>query len=139
EIAAPLVALAILLPLASALAPASAPAARGHAPAASRGPARPLAVLAGAAFALAAGACSLLAFANAPVGPGSYSPALTGLRDDVGAGPAVVLAPPTLLAGEHGTPYIAWELRGGRVCIAAAGELDSPPRGVRYVVNEGPP
>jgi hypothetical protein len=95
-------------------------------------------------YMLAAAGCSLLALANAPVGPSSYSPALTGLRDEVGAGPTLVLASRHLLADEHGTPYIAWELRGGRVCIAAAEEAKSrPPRGVRFVISEslhvGPP
>ena len=32
-------------------------------------------------YLLAAGGCSLLALANAPVGPTSYSPALTALRE----------------------------------------------------------
>ena len=94
-------------------------------------------------FLLAAGACSLLALANAPVGPTSYSAALTELRADVGEGPTLVLAPRQLLADEHGTPYIAWELRGGRVCIESEGEAGAkPPPGVRYVVTElsaGPP
>ena len=40
---------------------------------------------------------------------------LTGLRDEVGEGPTLVLASRKLLADEHGVPYIAWELRGGRV------------------------
>ncbi|MFN8217259.1 MAG: hypothetical protein U0R71_11765 [Solirubrobacterales bacterium] len=93
--------------------------------------------LALAVFVAAAGICSLLAFANAPVGPTSYSPALTGLRPLLAADSTLVLASPTLLADEHGTPYIAWELRGGRVCIAAEGELDSPPHGVRFVVSRG--
>ncbi len=88
-------------------------------------------------YLLAAAGCSLLALANAPVGPSSYSPALTGLRDDVAAGPTLVLASPQLLADEHGTPYIAWELRGGRVCIAADGEASGRlPSGVRFVVTE---
>jgi len=91
-------------------------------------------------YLLAAGGCSLLALANAPVGPGSYSPALTGLRDDVGEGPTLVLASPQLLADEHGTPYIAWELRGGRVCIdSTAGAGGRPPAGVRFVVTESAP
>jgi hypothetical protein len=95
-------------------------------------------------YLLAAAGCALLALANAPVGPSSYSPALTGLRDDVGAGPTLALASRRLLEDEHGTPYISWELRGGRVCIAAAEEAgDRPPRGVRFVVSEaihvGPP
>lgn len=88
-------------------------------------------------YAAAAGVCSVLAFANAPVGPSSYSPVLTGLRPLVAGDSTLVLASPTLLADEHGAPYIAWELRGGRVCIAAEGELDSPPRGVRFVVSRG--
>ena len=90
-----------------------------------------------AIYVVAAGVCSLLAFANAPVGPTSYSPALSEFRELVGDGPTLVLASPTLLADEQGTPFLAWELRGGRVCIAAAGELDAPPRGVRYVVARG--
>lgn len=118
EVGAPLAALAIVLPLLR----------------------RPAAWL----YLLAAAGCSLLALANAPVGPGSYSPALTGFRDDVGEGPTLVLASKQLLDDDHGTPYIAWELRGGRVCIAAAEEAKShPPRGVRFVVSEaahvGPP
>jgi hypothetical protein len=111
EIAAPLVALVIVLPLLR----------------------RPVAWL----YMLAAGGCALLAFANAPVGPSSYSPALTGLRADVGEGPTLVLASRRLLDEEHGTPYIAWELRGGRVCIEAEDEAGGkPPQSVRYVITE---
>jgi hypothetical protein len=118
EIGAPLAALVIVLPLLR----------------------RPVAWL----YLLAAAGCSLLALANAPVGPSSYSPSLTGFRDDVGEGPTLVLASKQLLEDEQGTPYIAWELRGGRVCIAAAEEAgDRPPHGVRFVVSEsrnvGPP
>ncbi len=111
EIAAPVAALVIVLPLLR----------------------RPVAWL----YLLAAAACSLLAFANAPVGPPSYSPALTGFRADVGEGPTLVLATPELLDEDHGTPYIAWEMRGGRVCIKSTGEAGStPPPGVRFVVTE---
>jgi hypothetical protein len=118
EVGAPLAALVIVLPLLR----------------------RPVAWL----YLLAAAGCSLLALANAPVGPSSYSPALTGFRGDVGEGPTLVLASRGLLEDEQGTPYIAWELRGGRVCIATAEEADDhPPRGVRFVVSEsrnvGPP
>ncbi len=117
EIGAPVAVLAIVLPLLR----------------------RPVAWL----YLLAAGGCSLLALANAPVGPRSYSPALTGLRPLVGEGPTLVLASQQLLADEHGTPYIAWELRGGRVCIESEGEAGAkPPPGVRYLVTEldaGPP
>lgn len=111
EVGAPLAVLVILLPLLR----------------------RPVAWL----YLVAAAGCSLLALANAPVGPTSYSSALTGLRDDVGEGPTLVLASRKLLADEHGTPYISWELRGGRVCIETTEEANGkPPRGVRYVVTE---
>ena len=95
-------------------------------------------------YMLLAGACSLLALANAPVGPSSYSPALTGLRGSVGASPTLVLAARQLLEEEHGAPWVAWELRGGRVCIEPSDEAGAePPPGVRYVVTElavaGPP
>ena len=94
----------------------AASAAAAHPPAA----AAPTPVGAGLLPSLAAaGVCSLLAFANAPVGPTSYSPALTGLRPLVAAGSTLVLASPQLLDDEHGDRYIAWELRGGRVCIEA--------------------
>jgi len=111
EIAAPVAALAIVLPLLR----------------------RPVAWL----YLLAAATCSLLAFANAPVGPPSYSPGLTGFRADVGEGPTLVLASPELLDEDHGAPYVAWEMRGGRVCIESTGEAGSrPPSGVRFVVTE---
>jgi hypothetical protein len=104
---------------------------------------RPVGVL----YLLAAGGCSLLAFANAPVGPTSYSPALTALRPLVASGSTLVLASPQLLDEEQGQRYVAWELRGGRVCIAPAGGAGPsgsrtgapkrPPGGVRFVVTEG--
>jgi hypothetical protein len=104
-----------------------------------------LAPLIPATFAAAAGFCSVLALANGPVGPADYTTHLTQLRQEVGAGPTFVLADPELLAERHGTQYIAWELRGGRVCIAPASRAGGPPpRGVRYVIapaslGPGPP
>ena len=96
--------------------------------------------LAGLVFAAAAVGCSALAFANAPVGPTSYSPQLTALRPALGEGPTWVSAPDSLLAEQHGTPYLAWELRGGRVCIAPESrEGGPPPRGVRFVITEAGP
>ena len=134
EIGAPLAALTIVMPLASRSFASQGGEKSGDqiSPQGGWG----LGMAAAALFVVVAGVCSLLAFANAPVGPTSYSPALTGFRSDVGEGPTLVLASHQLLADEQGTPYISWELRGGRVCIAAEGELDSPPRGVRYVVTE---
>jgi hypothetical protein len=95
---------------------------------------RPVGIL----YLLAAGGCALLAFANAPVGPTSYSPALTGLRPLVASASTLVLASPRLLDEEQGERYITWELRGGRVCIAPDTEAGGrPPAGVRFVVTEG--
>jgi hypothetical protein len=91
-------------------------------------------------YLFAAGGCALLALANAPVGPSSYSPALTSLRADVGEGPTLVLASRQLLEAEHGTPYITWEMRGGRVCIEFDDETGKhPPSGIRFVIAEAPP
>ena len=127
EVAAPLAALVILLPLLTKWEMGEGLRFRGTALAA------PLAVV----FLLAAGGCSLLALANAPVGPTSYSPALTELRPLVAADSTLVLASRELLDEQHGTPYIAWELRGGRVCIEPDDEAGGlPPRGVRFVVTE---
>jgi hypothetical protein len=113
EVAAPLATLAILLPLSR----------------------RPVAVL----YLAAAGVCSLLAFANAPVGPTAYSPTLTGLRPLLAGGSTLVLAPDSLLADEQGDRYIAWELRGGRVCIEPASAAGGrPPTGIRFFVTSGP-
>jgi hypothetical protein len=133
EIASPLVALTILLPLLGGL---DGRLSRNMCDQGATG--RPVGVLAALVFALAAGACSLLALANAPVGPTSYSPHLTELRPLIAADSTLVLASDQLLADEHGTPYIAWELRGGRICIKGESEAGSaPPRGVRFVVTEG--
>ncbi len=139
EIAAPLVALTILLPL---FGRSVSPSRQGG----ENADARPfpqggwgLGTAAAALFVLAAGVCSLLALANAPVGPPSYSPALTGFRSEVADASTLVLGSHELLAADHGGPYVSWELRGGRVCIAEEGELDKPPPGVRYVVAEGAP
>jgi hypothetical protein len=89
-------------------------------------------------YLLAAGACSLLAFANAPVGPTSYSPALTGLRPLLAGSSTLVLASDKLLADEHGERYVVWELRGGRVCIEPASSAGGrPPTGIRFFVTTG--
>ncbi len=148
EIVAPLITLAIVLPLnRQPMAPSAGgvvagvphsggrrrrPSTWGRA--ATTGPAAARLGLWG--FIAAAGACALLAFANAPVGPTEYSPALTGLRPLVASGSTLVIAPDRLLDEEQGARYIAWELRGGRVCIEAESEADrDPPPGVRFVVT----
>lgn len=93
----------------------------------------------GAAFVLAAGFSSLLALANAPVGPRDYSPGLALLRSAVAGGPVLVLAPENQLADEHAEPFIAWELRGvpGLSVEAGGGDTRSgrPRNGAVYVIT----
>ncbi len=125
---APLATVTILLPLLNREGPA-----RGRDVSA-------IAPLAGFAYMLAAGGCALLALANAPVGPASYSPELTELRPTLASSSTLVLAPRDFLSDEHGTPYLAWELRGGRVCIEVDGGREgAPPPGVRFVLAQGSP
>jgi hypothetical protein len=125
EIAAPLVALAILLPLLGRL---YVPWRRKSAP-------PPWVPVTATLFISAVGVCSLLALANAPVGPTSYSSKLSEYRRLVGEGPTLVYASPQLLDDEHGEPFLAWELRGGLVCIRSSEEPKRLP-GVRFVIRD---
>jgi hypothetical protein len=98
---------------------------------------RALASLLGACTAVAV-VCSLLAFANAPVGPRAYFPQLTELRPLIADDSTLVIAPDQLIDEEHGVRYVAWELRGGRVCIERESDADAaPPPGVRFVIVTG--
>jgi hypothetical protein len=134
EVASPVLALAILLPL-TAGGWRFLPGMREKG--ARRRPRTPVAL---GTYFVAAGVCSLLAFANAPIGPTSYSPALTGLRPLLAEGSTLVLAPDSLLADEQGERYIAWELRGGRVCIEPASAAGGrPPTGIRFFVTSDSP
>jgi hypothetical protein len=128
EIAAPLVALAILLPLLSTRLFVIRVEDR-------KGTGEWMRRVVVAVFVVAAGVCSLLALANAPVGPTSYSSKLSEYRRVVGAGPTLVVASPQLLEEEHGEPFLAWEMRGGRVCIQSSDEAKVPP-GVRFVIRD---
>jgi hypothetical protein len=130
-IGAPLVALTILVPLGKASTVCFMSAMRA------KGTPRWPAPAAGVIFVVTAGVCSLLALANAPVGPTSYSSQLSGYRKLVGEGPTLVVASPQLLEEEHGVPFLNWELRGGRVCIRAVGEAGKLPPGIRFVIWEG--
>jgi hypothetical protein len=129
EVAAPVLALAILIP--------SAARADGRS-------GRLSASLPVALYLALAGGCSLLALVNAPVGPAAYSPALAELRPALAGESTLVLAPEELLEEQQGERYLAWELRGGRVCIepdsSAGGQ---PPAGIRFVIaardTRGPP
>jgi hypothetical protein len=98
---------------------------------------RAVKVALGVAFLGAAAASSALALVNGPVGPATYSPALTGLRSSVGRDSTLVLASASELADEHGRDYLVWELRGARVCVEAAGRRssDPPPPGVSWVIT----
>ena len=88
---------------------------------------------------LAAGVCSLLALANAPVGPTSYSPALTGLRPLVAADSTLVLAPAAAARRRTRRPHTS-----PGSCAAAASASRPRPKpaarrrpGVRFVVTAG--
>jgi hypothetical protein len=129
EIVSPLVALTILLPLLSE-------ACRFSDRMGNKSDTRRWAPsIAAVLFVVAAGVCSLLALANAPVGPTSYSSKLSEYRKTVGAGPTLVLASPQLLEEEHGEPFLAWEMRGGRVCVKSTDDPEVPP-GVRFVIRD---
>jgi hypothetical protein len=93
------------------------------------------------AFLGAAAGCTVLALANGPVGPATYSPRLTELRAHLGAGSTLVLAPAPMLADEHGRDYLVWELRGGRVCVGQQEPptRSAPPAGIAQVISQGPP
>jgi hypothetical protein len=129
EIAAPLVALAILLPLLAEAGRESKPMVDKSALGRWGPPA------AAALFVAAAGVCSLLALANAPVGPTSYSSKLSEFRKQVGEGPTLVVASSQLLEEEHGEPFLAWEMRGGRVCIQSSDEAKVP-AGTHFVIRD---
>jgi hypothetical protein len=97
------------------------------------------------AFCAAAAACTAVALVNGPVGPATYSPALTELRPELRQGSTLVLVPAKVLDDEHGRDYVVWELRGGRVCVAkerpatTGNELDArpgpPPAGIAHVIT----
>jgi hypothetical protein len=88
------------------------------------------------AFCAVAAACTVLALVNGPVGPATYSPALTELRPELGKRSTLVLASEHLLADEHGRDYVVWELRGGRVCVQPQGTQGGPaPPGIARVVT----
>jgi hypothetical protein len=128
EIGAPLVALAILLPSLSS-------AVGVFRDIGGKVPPR-LMTAAAVLFVLAAGVCSLLALANAPVGPTSYSSTLSEYRKLVGEGPTMVVASRQLLDEEHGAPFLNWELRGGRVCVRAIDAGEGIPPGLRFVIQQ---
>jgi hypothetical protein len=139
EIVAPLCALTILLPLTEHAVWRVPPAMREEGSTGAAGDRGGLlAAAACVVFLGLAGLCSALALANAPVGPSTYTPALASMRPLVENDSTLILASPELLEDDHGTNYLAWELRGGRVCIATRAEVGGKiPTGVRYVIVQG--
>jgi hypothetical protein len=139
EIVAPLCALTILLPLTERAVWRVPPAMREQGSTAAAGDRGGLlAAAACVVFLGLAGLCSALALANAPVGPSTYTSALASMRPLVENDSTLILASPELLEDDHGTNYLAWELRGGRVCIATRAEVGGRiPTGVRYVIVQG--
>ena len=96
------------------------------------------ATLLGVAFVLAAGGSSLLALANAPVGPRDYSDGLALMRSAVIDQRVLVLAPQKQLDDEHAEEFIGWELRGADYVIRpGGGETRSgpPPPGIVFVIT----
>jgi hypothetical protein len=99
---------------------------------------RAIAVL-GVAFALAAAASSLLALANAPVGPDDYTPGVRKLAKRFAGRPTLLLAPAGTISDQHGAEFYGWELRGAasvdvEPLLAAGGNA---PAGVARVLVVG--
>lgn len=89
------------------------------------------------AFGATASLSTLLALANGPVGPATWSADL--LERKPLPGPTLVLAPEEFLIDEHGRDFIVWELRGGEVCVEAktgTSTAEAPP-GIRQVLVYG--
>lgn len=141
EIAAPLCALTILLPLSERAVWSFPVSIRQKGSTGVPGGGDRAGLLATAAcvvFLGLAGLCSALALANAPVGPSTFTSALASMRPLVENGSTLILASPELLEDDHGSNFLAWELRGGRVCIATRSEVGGKiPTGVRYVIVQG--
>jgi hypothetical protein len=87
-------------------------------------------------FLCGAAGSSLLVLVNGPVGPSGYSPALADLRTELPSGSIRVLAPDRVLDHQHGRDFIAWELRGHRICVEPASAPGPPlPRGIAATVT----
>jgi hypothetical protein len=90
-------------------------------------------------FVLGAGFSSIVALANAPVGPRGYSSAMAEFRSRVIDAPAtVVFVAPQQLREEHAEEFVAWDLRGvpGLRIEPGGGETrpEGPP-GVEFAIT----
>jgi hypothetical protein len=82
----------------------------------------PRALALAAVFAVAAAGSSLLALANAPVGPTEYSPGVRELSQRFAGRPTQLIAPADVIADQHGREFYSWELReAAPACVEAAG------------------
>lgn len=100
-----------------------------------------------AAFVAAAGGSTVLALANAPIGPGDYTPGVRELAGRFAGRPTLLIAPDDVIADQHGREFYGWELReASRACVAPMSVTDPSapvPAGLRQVITvqggEGPP
>jgi hypothetical protein len=94
----------------------------------------PLPLALAAVFSLAAAGSSLLALANAPVGPTEYSPGVRELSQRFAGRPTQLIAPADVIADQHGREFYSWELReAAPACVEPAGAELLP--GIRRVVT----
>jgi hypothetical protein len=91
-----------------------------------------------AAFAAGAAISSGLALGNAPVGPDDYTPGVRNLANRFAGQSTLLLAPPNVVADQHGAEFYGWELRGaGSAEVAALPGVGSAPEGITRVLVVG--
>ncbi len=91
---------------------------------------------------LALAGSSVLALANAPVGPSRYTTAIAKFRAGVVGSSVLVLAPADQISGRHIEDFYRWELRGSEpICIGPVPEDGiygvRAPSGFDYVITAG--
>ena len=93
----------------------------------------------GVAFLAAAAGCSALALVNGPVGPATYSPALTELRPALGADSTLVLAPraPARRRARPRLPRLGASRRPRLRRAEGAPSSSPPPHGAAHVITQG--
>ncbi len=93
------------------------------------------------AFAAGAALSSALALGNAPVGPDDYTPGVRKLANRFAGQSTLLLAPPNVVADQHGAEFYGWELRGAGTAEVAPLELNdaepAPPGVARVLVVGG--
>jgi hypothetical protein len=94
------------------------------------------------AFAGGAALSSGLALGNAPVGPDDYTPGVRHLANRFAGQSTLLLAPPNVIADQHGSEFYGWELRGaGEAEVGALEQVSdggpAPPGVTRVLVVGG--